>query len=70
MQVSVLVSVLTRTTASIMTDLRYDFKGYIEIYRYFVMIVASFFFSTSSDGDHTLGRVDRTMLCEHKHVFM
>ena len=38
MQVSVLVSVLT--LASILIGLPYEFKGYLEMYRYFVMIVS------------------------------
>jgi hypothetical protein len=40
MQVSVLVSVLT--LAAIPIAMRYEIKGYLEIYRYFVMIVSIF----------------------------
>jgi hypothetical protein len=40
MHISVLVSVIT--LASILIGLRYEFKGYIEIYRYFFMIVSVF----------------------------
>ena len=40
MHVSVLVSVCTLT--SVLIGVRYEFKGYIEIYRYFVMTVSVF----------------------------
>jgi hypothetical protein len=40
MQISVLVSVLT--LAAIPTGMLYEFKGYLEIYRYFVMMVSIF----------------------------